>query len=313
VRRQALQVASTGFWPTCPNPDVPPGLMPLPCTNTLATRESAKSREPIPIPPIVIMASKDAEARAALRIRRCAGSQCIERTISMPTSSLPPHTPLANFLWAHVGWVVIENPALHPFALYERYARDLLKDPFYRRLERKTLHLAIIASWILFLSGGLFCFATVRRHDHRGHSIRIEPTCVGRVRADGRGMASDLGGQLLSHMGEYRNYATDDDSRYNMFVGIVSNGEGLDNNNHADQRSARHGHHWWELDTTYLIIRLFATLGLICDVVTPKPDLAQRCRRHPSEANTEGAPASQPLVLGGHPLRFTQIVRSPAS
>jgi stearoyl-CoA desaturase (delta-9 desaturase) len=188
-----------------------------------------------------------------------------------------PHTPLVNFLWAHVGWVIVENPGLHPFALYDRYARDLLKDPFYRRLERKTVHLAIImASWMLFFAGGflasLLLGGTIAEAVQFGLSLLVWGVFVRTVAVWHQTWAVNS----LSHMWGYRNYATDDDSRNNVFVGIVSNGEGWHNNHHADQRSARHGHHWWELDTTYLIIRLFTTVGLIRDVVTPKPDLAER-------------------------------------
>jgi len=44
-------------------------------------------------------------------------------------------------------------------------------------------------------------------------------------------------------------------------VGLISNGEGWHNNHHADPRSARHGHRWWEIDNTWLTIRFLAWLG----------------------------------------------------
>ena len=46
-------------------------------------------------------------------------------------------------------------------------------------------------------------------------------------------------------------------------------GEGWHNNHHADPRSARHGHRWWELDITYLTIRLFGVLGLADKIIEP--------------------------------------------
>ena len=54
-------------------------------------------------------------------------------------------------------------------------------------------------------------------------------------------------------------------------VGLLAMGEGWHNNHHADPRSARHGHRWWEIDNTYLTIRFLAWLGLASDVVTPTP------------------------------------------
>ena len=74
----------------------------------------------------------------------------------------------------------------------------------------------------------------------------------------------------LTHMWGYRSYSTDEDSRNNWFVGYVAHGEGRHNNHHADQRSARHGHRWWELDTTYLTIRLLAKFGFAWDIVQPR-------------------------------------------
>jgi len=50
----------------------------------------------------------------------------------------------------------------------------------------------------------------------------------------------------VSHLWGYRNYETNDGSRNNLFVGYFAHGEGWHNNHHADQRSARHGHQWWE-------------------------------------------------------------------
>jgi stearoyl-CoA desaturase (delta-9 desaturase) len=42
--------------------------------------------------------------------------------------------------------------------------------------------------------------------------------------------------------------------------------------------SARYGHLWWELDVTWLIIRLLLALGLARKVVTPSRMPARRAR-----------------------------------
>ena len=80
----------------------------------------------------------------------------------------------------------------------------------------------------------------------------------------------------VTHLWGYRNYETDEDSRNNIIVGLIANGEGWHNNHHADPRSARHGHRWWEIDSTYLTIRFLAWLGLASDVVSPRAHLAGR-------------------------------------
>src|SRR5262249_30248828 len=50
-----------------------------------------------------------------------------------------PHSPLVTFFWGHVGWLLVENRQLSRLETYERYARDILQDPFYLRFERNIL------------------------------------------------------------------------------------------------------------------------------------------------------------------------------
>ena len=42
-----------------------------------------------------------------------------------------PHSPLAGFLWGHVGWTLVENKDLRRLDIFDRYAKDLLRDRFY--------------------------------------------------------------------------------------------------------------------------------------------------------------------------------------
>ena len=74
----------------------------------------------------------------------------------------------------------------------------------------------------------------------------------------------------ITHVWGYRNYETGDSSRNNILVGLWSNGEGWHNNHHADQRAAAHGHKWWEVDITWITIRLLEKLGLVTQVVRPR-------------------------------------------
>jgi fatty-acid desaturase len=36
-----------------------------------------------------------------------------------------------------------------------------------------------------------------------------------------------------------------------------------------------HGHLWWEFDSTYLLIRLLAEMGLACDLAMPTSSVAR--------------------------------------
>ena len=70
-----------------------------------------------------------------------------------------------------------------------------------------------------------------------------------------------------SHMWGYKNYQTRDDSRNNWWVALITFGEGWHNNHHAHPRMAVHGHKWWEVDVTYMMIRIMKVVGLAWDVV----------------------------------------------
>ena len=72
-----------------------------------------------------------------------------------------PHSPLVSFLWSHVGWLLVENRAVRCVSAYERYARDVLRDPFYMRLQRTLAPVWIylctpwsITSWVWRPDGG---------------------------------------------------------------------------------------------------------------------------------------------------------------
>jgi len=73
----------------------------------------------------------------------------------------------------------------------------------------------------------------------------------------------------LAHLRGYRTYDTGEQSCNNWFVTLISNGEGWHNNHHADPRSARHGHRWWEIDLVYVTIWALEAMGLAQAVRRP--------------------------------------------
>ena len=74
----------------------------------------------------------------------------------------------------------------------------------------------------------------------------------------------------------YRNYETREDSRNNWLFALLTNGEGWHNNHHADPRSARHGHKWWEVDVTYISLRICEMLGIISNLAKPNSSALER-------------------------------------
>ena len=184
-----------------------------------------------------------------------------------------PHSPLVNFFWAHMGWLFYENNELDRLTAYQRYAKDILRDPFYKMLERNFMWIAL-ASWLVFFAGG-FLFGILT-----GNSIEQSLRLGGFVLLWGVFVRTVLVWHIswsvnsLSHYSGYRNYSTDDGSRNNVLVAVLTTGEGWHNNHHADPGSANMGHRWWEFDGIYLFIRGLAVIGLASDIVERKPALA---------------------------------------
>jgi len=181
-----------------------------------------------------------------------------------------PHSPIVTFLWAHMGWLFVRPPDMERYQIYPRYAKDVLRDPLYRSMEKQTVYLGtIVGSWVVFFVAG---------------------TAAGSIGGASAGEALQFGASVLlwgvfvrtvlvwhltwsvnsvAHMFGYRNYETGEESRNNFLVALVTNGEGWHNNHHADPRSARHGHRWFELDVTYLSLRVMAVLGLATKIAEP--------------------------------------------
>jgi stearoyl-CoA desaturase (Delta-9 desaturase) len=70
----------------------------------------------------------------------------------------------------------------------------------------------------------------------------------------------------LAHRYGSRRFATNDDSRNNLWLALLTFGEGWHNNHHFYSSSARQGFRWWEIDLTWYALRLMALLGLVRDL-----------------------------------------------
>lgn len=183
-----------------------------------------------------------------------------------------PHSPLAGFFWSHVGWMLVENRDLSRLGIYDRYAKDILRDRFYRRLERTLLYPGIVVgSWAVFFVGGfvaeLLMGGTIASALQFGGSLLVWGVFVRIVAV----WHITWSVNSLSHIGGYQNYQTGEASRNNWLVALLTNGEGWHNNHHADPRSARHGHRGWEIDVVFGVVRVLRAVGLAWDVCEPDP------------------------------------------
>jgi hypothetical protein len=67
-------------------------------------------------------------------------------------------------------------------------------------------------------------------------------------------------------------FRTHDESRDNVIVGVLALGEGWHNSHHAFPTSARHGLGRWQIDVSYIVIRLMGLVGLARDIRLPSAE-----------------------------------------
>ena len=185
-----------------------------------------------------------------------------------------PHSPLAGFFWAHIGWMIFRNRDITRTRVVSRYAKDIVRDPFYAKLEKDFRWARVVLiSWLVFFAGGFLVELALKRSGlpaiQFGLSVLIWGVFVRTVLV----WHITWSVNSVTHLWGYRNYETDESSRNNLIIGFLSNGEGWHNNHHAAPSSARFGRRWWELDATWLTIRVLSALGLARNIVTRSPSL----------------------------------------
>ena len=137
-----------------------------------------------------------------------------------------PHSPLASFFWAHIGWILVHQPELARLGIYERYAKDILRDRFYVALERYgwLVWINLIQMPLFYAAGfaaGWLLGQAPEAAAQTGLSILMFGVFVRTVLVWHITWAVNS----VTHLWGYRSYETDEDSRNNVVVGMISNGE----------------------------------------------------------------------------------------
>jgi stearoyl-CoA desaturase (Delta-9 desaturase) len=83
----------------------------------------------------------------------------------------------------------------------------------------------------------------------------------------------------VCHIWGSRPFNSHDHSRNNPIVGVLALGEGWHNAHHAFPASARHGLRWWEFDSSYVIIKVLAAVGLVTNIRVPSPERIEAKKR----------------------------------
>jgi len=166
------------------------------------------------------------------------------------------HNSHLGLWWSHFGWMLKEVPAK---AQVKRLTPDLQANPYYRWLNRHFLLLQLplaVVLWWLGESTGAGGLALVLW----GIPLRLMVVyhCTWMVNS-------------ATHRWGYVSHESHDQSKNNWWVALLTFGEGWHNNHHAYQSSARMGFRWWEIDITWLHIKVLERLGLASHIHLAKP------------------------------------------
>ena len=179
-------------------------------------------------------------------------------------------------LWhSHMGWLFEDD---HTSA--RRFAPDLRKDPVIRWVDKLFPLWVVLGLVIPFLAGLALS----------GGSLWAGFTAflwAGLVRVFLLHHAT-WSVNSICHMYGRRSFATEDESRDNWLVALVSLGEGWHHSHHAFPTSARHGLQRTQIDPSFAVIRGLERLGLVWNVKTPRAE--QIAAKRQAAASAGGPP-----------------------
>jgi len=184
---------------------------------------------------------------------------------------LDPHSPHAHHhdeegtggvlgmlkgLWhAHMGWLFYADPPN-----FKRYVPDLEQDRVVSSVSRQFFLWVIVGMAIPAAIGGIVTGTWM--------GVLLGFLWGGPARIF---LVHHITWSINSvcHVWGARPFRSHDHSRNNVLFGILGFGEGWHNNHHAFPTSARHGLAWWQLDTSYMLIKAMSYLGLAREIRVP--------------------------------------------
>lgn len=168
------------------------------------------------------------------------------------------HSPSQHgFLWSHMGWLTSPSN----FVTRKAYVKDWMKFPELCWINRYDTVVPIL------LAATLFALGEVLRHtapslNTNGPQMLIWGFFISSTVL----FHATVSINSIDHMFGSRRYNTEDTSRNNPILAVITLGEGWHNNHHHYAVSTRQGFFWWEIDVTYYILVFMSWLGIVRDL-----------------------------------------------
>lgn len=167
------------------------------------------------------------------------------------------HSPRHGFIWSHMGWFL----SLKNFNTRTEWVKDLTKYPELRWLDRFDSIVPVVFGISFWVLGDMLAVHYPELGTN-GWQMLIWGYFVSSIVL----IHCTLSVNSLAHVFGSQRFETGDDSRNNLFLALISLGEGWHNNHHHYPVSVKQGFYWWEIDISYYLLKLMALFGLIWDL-----------------------------------------------
>jgi len=173
------------------------------------------------------------------------------------------HSPIAHgFWWSHLGWFTSDAGFRTDYSTI----KDFAKYPELRFLNRFDSLVPTVFA-VLVYGMGEWIGSAYPESGTSGWQMLVWGFFISTVLLfHGTFTINSLG-----HVWGSRRFKTKDQSRNNAFLAIVTLGEGWHNNHHRFAVSAKQGFYWWELDISYLLLKVLSWFGVVRDL-NPVPE-----------------------------------------
>jgi stearoyl-CoA desaturase (delta-9 desaturase) len=168
------------------------------------------------------------------------------------------HSPKQfGFWWSHIGWITSQRN----FPTDYSRIKDLAAFPELKFLNRHDQVVPIVYGIVLWAVG-----AALERWapglGTNGFQLFVWGFFISTVFL----LHGTFCINSMAHVLGSRRFKTDDDSRNNFWLALITLGEGWHNNHHRYAFSARQGFMWWEIDMSYYALKVMSWTGLIWDL-----------------------------------------------
>ncbi|HEX8492115.1 MAG TPA: acyl-CoA desaturase [Pyrinomonadaceae bacterium] len=175
------------------------------------------------------------------------------------------HSPLTHTLWrSHVGWFLSRDSQKTEWKLIP----NLIKYRDLRFLDRYYSLPPIMLAVSMFLLG-----LALQRYAPGLGTSAWQMLVWGFFISTVLLYHGTFTVNSLAHIFGTRRFETADNSRNNLFVALITLGEGWHNNHHHYPSSERQGFYWWEIDVSHYTLRALSWLGIVWDLRAPPANI----------------------------------------